>query len=112
MSEKRTMRQLYIDSTPKCNIDIHNNGTVMDQGSEASLDQFVYYFDQIKPLLAELKTAPLSLPTTASPPSVPQYVVPSVPLPPSPAADTALSMPLSHVTPASYTGGDQPGASA
>lgn len=100
MSENRTMTQLYIDSNPKWNIYIFNNGTVIVQSSVASLDTFVQYFNQIKPLVAKLKTSPPKLPTTASISFVSQDVVPSVLLLPPPAAHIPLCMSLSHVTPA------------
>lgn len=85
---------------PPQNVKLIFNGTVMVQGSEASLDTFVQYFNPIIPLVAKLKTSPPKLPTTASISFVSQDVVPSVLLLPPPAAHIPLCMSLSHVTPA------------
>ena len=40
MCGNKTMRQLYIDGSPKFNINIYKTGTIMIQGSETNLEKF------------------------------------------------------------------------
>ena len=49
-----TMRQLYLATSPKFTVNLYNNGTVMVQDSETSLEEFEKDFPELKELaLAE-----------------------------------------------------------
>lgn len=60
MAGNKAMRQLYLDTVPKFNINIYNNGTVMIQGSEDSLEKFEMDFTNIKYLVEREKKIPAS----------------------------------------------------
>ncbi|KAJ8360504.1 hypothetical protein SKAU_G00170290 [Synaphobranchus kaupii] len=46
MAGNKAMRQLFLETTPKFNINLYNNGTVMIQGSTHRLEQFERNFDR------------------------------------------------------------------
>ncbi|KAI7811058.1 hypothetical protein IRJ41_009861 [Triplophysa rosa] len=64
MCGNKAMRQLYLDTTPKFNINLYHNGTIMIQGSEYRLEQFEKDFASLK-VLAEKEKSSLP-PTTAT----------------------------------------------
>ncbi|XP_041939849.1 flocculation protein FLO11-like [Alosa sapidissima] len=101
MAGNKAMRQLYLDSKPKFNINIYNNGTVMIQGSETGLDQFERDFsklkarvEKVKPTVPSAAAAETTRPTPPPPaPSGSTTAPPSAPSPP------AATLPHSPQTP-------------
>ena len=51
MAGNKTMRQLYLDTSPKFTVNLYNNGTVMAQGSETSLEEFEKDFPNLSELV-------------------------------------------------------------
>lgn len=64
MCGNKTIRQLYLETTPKFNINFYKTGTVMIQGPAYKLEEFEKDFQRLKSLVE--KTKPTQVPTPTS----------------------------------------------